>query len=482
MDYVSLVKNLASAPLETSCVEFKGNKNDPEMIGRTASALSNSSLLEGRKEAYMVWGIDDSTHDIVGTTFDPRSQKKGNEDLINWLRQNLSDNFELSFAAVSIDGKNVVVMSVSPPIGSPAAFHKIPYIRIESHVKPLSSNKRIEADVLEKLDQTSLELRPIARGLTAHEVLDVIDCEAFVKGIGVPRPMHTSSAMDLLCSNRVLSKQPDGRYDISFFGALLFSKDLDRFDPLMRKTVRIVQYEGKDRGTIKRQIERRSGYGICFEEVLSDISLMIPATQHIDESGRMVSQTAFPMDAIREILANALIHQDLSDASSYVSVELFDDRIEFTNPGSMLIDPKRLIDSPPMSRNQYLPSMMRRMGLCEEMGSGWDRIIKLCESRNLPAPRVSTYPSSTRVTAFSRIDFPLLSREDRQWACYMHACYMHANGGRMTNPSLRARFGLDSRSAVAISRLLKSCCDKGLIKVFDPDVNHRNQSYVPFWA
>ena len=69
-----LLKELCSLPTETEWVEFKRNA-DVEKIGEYISALSNSAALIGKQSAYMVFGVDDDSHQVVGTTFKPSQQK-----------------------------------------------------------------------------------------------------------------------------------------------------------------------------------------------------------------------------------------------------------------------------------------------------------------------------------------------------------------------------------------------------------------------
>ena len=95
---------------------------------------------------------------------------------------------------------------------------------------------------------------------------------------------------------------------------------------------------------------------------------MLPQNEHIGATFRQV-QRLFPEVAIRELIPNALIHQDMTIRGSGPQIELFSDRLEITNPGASLIQPDRMIDLPPRSRNEALASLMRRMDICEEQGS-----------------------------------------------------------------------------------------------------------------
>ena len=164
------------------------------------------------------------------------------------------------------------------------------------------------------------------------------------------------------------------------------------------------------------------------------------------------------------------------------TVEIFANRIEVTNSGVPLVDVNRIIDNPPKSRNEKLASMMRRLRMCEELGTGWDKIVISCELQQLPAPRIVLYEESTRVTLFSEVPFTNLSIEDKLWACYMHACVLHVQGEQLTNSSLRSRFGVPQSSSGSISRLIKEAMSEGIIKPLDPTTSNKYMKYVPIWA
>lgn len=172
----------------------------------------------------------------------------------------------------------------------------------------------------------------------------------------------------------------------------------------------------------------------------------------------------------------------ISVTGAGITIEVFDKRIEVTNPGIPLIDVRRIVDNPPKSRNEKLASLMRNLKMCEELGSGWDRIVICSELDLLPAPKMNLYTESTKVTMFSHREFSDITPEDKLWSCYLHACVKQVNGETVTNASLRERFGLDTKSSASISRLIKEAVEKGLIKPFDPTTAPRHMKYIPIWA
>lgn len=112
----------------------------------------------------------------------------------------------------------------------------------------------------------------------------------------------------------------------------------------------------------------------------------------------------------------------------------------------------------------------------------WDKITIACESMMLPAPRITKYDKNTRVTLFSNIPYSNLSKDDKLWACYMHACIMHTQGEYLTNSSLRKRFGVPDTSSGSISRLIKEAINIGYIKALDGETSNKQMQYIPAWA
>ncbi|MDE2704464.1 MAG: hypothetical protein OXI35_05300, partial [Gemmatimonadota bacterium] len=148
-----------------------------------------------------------------------------------------------------------------------------------------------------------------------------------------------------------------------------------------------------------------------------------------------------------------------------------------------LVSPNRFIDSPPRSRNEALAAFMRRMKLCEEQGTGIDKVVAAVELYQLPPPDFRVQEGGIEATCavlFAPRRFAAMTVEERVRACYQHAVLKFVNGELMKNSSLRARLGIDTRNAAQVSQVIRRARDQQLIKVADPE---RPQSgYVPFWA
>ncbi|MCK5146947.1 putative DNA binding domain-containing protein [bacterium] len=479
--YVDLVCEFCKLPNETEWVEFKVNQYAPDLIGEYISALSNSAAINRKANAYLIWGIEDSSHEIIGTDFQPFSTKKGNQPLETWLLQMVKPKIHFRFHELTVNGNSIVLLEIECAYRSPVRFGSEAYIRVGEVKALLKSNAERERELWRILDHTPFDALIAAERLSTEDVLAILNYPVFFDLLKQPLPTNRSVLMQALENDALIKENLAGGWDVTNLGAILFAKRLDDFPGLSRKAVRVIQYDGDNRiRTIKEQIGSK-GYASGFEGLLDFISGMIPENEVI---GRALRDTApmFPSLAVRELVANALIHQDLFISGSGPMVEIFIDRIEITNPGSPLVDPQRFIDSPPKSRNEKLASLMRRFGVCEERGSGIDKVVFQVEFYQLPAPIFEAPGDFTRVVLFAHRPLKEMNKVDRIRACYLHACLRLVTRKSMTNTSLRDRFGIDSKNASMVSRMLKEALSAGKIVLEDPDAGSKKRSYLPFWA
>lgn len=264
-------------------------------------------------------------------------------------------------------------------------------------------------------------------------------------------------------------------------GAILLAKQLSDFGRLQRKAVRVIVYKGTGRVETLREQTGTKGYAAGFEGLIGFINGLLPVNEVIGQALRK-AVPVYPELAIRELVANALIHQDFSITGSGPMVEIFDDRMEITNPGLPLVDTARMLDSPPRSRNEALASLMRRMGICEERGSGVDKVVSQAEFYQLPAPAFEVVGDSTRSTLFAPRSLTQMDQADRVRAVYLHACLRYVQREFMTNSSLRERFGIDTKNSATASRLIKEALAAKMVRLHDPDAPPKLRRYVPSWA
>lgn len=426
-------------------------------------------------------GVDDTTHQIIGTTIRLKSEKKGNQELENWLRYMLSKNANFEFQEVEIDGKHVELIVIAKAEGLPVTFEKIDYIRSGSYTKKLIEFPSLQTQLWDKLRHNQFEDTYTMTGLTDKKVLRLLNYESYFSLLHIPLPDETEQIIHYLKQEEFLVQQDNGLYAITNLGAILLAKNLSDFSRLARKAIRVVQYNKNNREIILKEEIFNEGYATSLEKAIKYVNTLLPSKENPNEI-QLHTISTFPFPAIRESIANSLIHQDFYITGAGPVVELFENRVEVTNPGIPLVDVMRIIDNPPKSRNEKLASMMRRMRMCEELGRGWDRMVISCEAMYLPAPRINVYQESTRVSLFSYIDFVNIQTDDRIWSTYLHSCIKYIEGEAMSNTSLRERFGLKMSSSGMVSRLIKEVQGKNLIKPVDPETAPRYMRYIPIWA
>lgn len=158
--------------------------------------------------------------------------------------------------------------------------------------------------------------------------------------------------------------------------------------------------KGNNKLETEKEFVGQKRYAVGFEELINYINDRLPSNEVLGDTFRKEVKM-FPEIAIRELIANSLIHQDFKVSGSSPSIEIFKDRIEISNPGNPIIDTLRLIDEMPRSRNEVLASYMKRMGICEERGSGIDKVINASEVWQLPAPKFISESNYFKATLFA---------------------------------------------------------------------------------
>ncbi|HDS3853610.1 TPA: putative DNA binding domain-containing protein [Legionella pneumophila] len=479
--YIDLINELRKLPSETEWLEFKHNKAEPEEIGEYCSALVNSALLLEKPYAYLVWGIDNNTHEIIGTTFKPHETKVGNEVLLSWLARLLSPKINFHFATIGIDNNAIIILEIEAEASHPVQFKNQKFIRIGSYKKKLSDHPEKEKALWRVLDRKPFEDGVVEEKISDETVLMLIDYPAYFNLLGLPLPDGRTAILDALKTEKLINPCEAGGWNITTLGAVLFAKNLSDFPKLKRKALRIIHYKGNNRIETQREHIEHKGYAVGFEGLIDYIMALIPTNEVIGTALRK-TVPMYPELAIRELVANALTHQDFKVTGAGPMIEIFDNRIEITNPGLPLVSTERFLDTPPKSRNEALASLMRRFGICEERGSGIDKVVSQIEYYQLPAPIFEAVEEHTRVVLFAHRDLKDMDKQDRIWACYLHACLRYVERDYMTNSTLRDRFGIDPKNSAMVSRIIRDALDAGKIRCYDDSVGSKAKKYLPWWV
>lgn len=478
IDFKKLIDALTAKPKETEWIEFKRNFHSKEEIGERISALSNSAYLCNMPFGYIVFGVDDKTHYIIGTDLYGKQKMVGNEELESWLSTRLNPRIDFEIID-DFDYENkghICIFKIPATTNQPVSFLHEKYIRVGGITRKLKDYPAKEAKIW-KGSQKPLEKIVLKKGLSAQEVASYLSIETYFDMMHLPFPQDTNGILDRFLSEHLIIKDEIG-YSITELGAILFAKRLSDFDGLKRKMVRVIVYKGKGKIDTIREQTFDKGYAIIFEEMVSWVNSQLPANEEIGQALRKDARM-YPEIAIRELIANMLIHQDFAE-QGFPMIEIYSDRIEISNPGLPLISIERFIDEY-QSRNDSLADIMRRMGICEEKGSGMDRSIASIELYQLPPLRFQVQENRTTTTIFAYRKFAEIDKIERVRACYQHACLKYVFNDKMNNQSLRARLGIENKNYPMASRIIKDTLEAKLIKEESQDGASRH-NYIPYWA
>ncbi|UOE41269.1 putative DNA binding domain-containing protein [Chryseobacterium suipulveris] len=474
-----LINELVKQPNESEWVEFKHNFHSAEEIGQTISALSNGACIHNQKYGYLIFGIEDKSHLIKGTDFKGKRHKKGNEDLEHWLLTRLNPRIDFEIFDFAYDEFRELSIFIIPSAkNQPVEFFHKAYIRVNSITRSLNEFPEKQAKIWKK-ESIAFEKEISKKNLSPADILRYLSSETYFDLMQIPQPSSIEGVLDKFLEEGLIVKDK-ATYAITKLGAILFAKNLKDFENVDRKSIRVIVYKGKNKVETEREQIGVKGYAIGFSGLLDWVNSQLPANEEIGRALRTESRM-YPEIAIRELVANALIHQDLTE-KGFPMIEIFSDRIEISNPGTPLVKPDRFIDAY-LSRNDKLADLMRRLGFCEEKGSGLDKVIFYNEIYQLPPINVIVAENRTRVTVYSYKTLNNLDKMEKVRACYQHACLKYVSNEKMTNQSLRERFKIEDHNYSIASRIIRDCIEEGLIKEDNPENKSRKfASYIPFWA
>jgi ATP-dependent DNA helicase RecG len=311
-------------------------------------------------------------------------------------------------------------------------------------------------------------------------IFELIDWKWYCETMKYEPITEDTAREKLLQEGLIISR--DGLFDITNACALLFAKDLSNFS-LKTKSPRVITYRWNNKLHATNDQKWSKWYAIAFPGLINYVISQIPKIETIDST--RTDEPSYPKIALREFIANAIIHQDFRSSGSEVLIEIYDDRIEISNPGIPLIEIDRFVDHPPKSRNEIVADFMRRAGHCERRWSGVDRAMEAIMIAKLPNPKIERSSDFTRITLYRTRPITKLTNDEKAQAVYWHCVltYVLRSDEPMTNESVCDRFGIEKQNSSIASRLIKLAKEEWKIKPFDPKSNTRKHAkYIPFWV
>lgn len=318
--------------------------------------------------------------------------------------------------------------------------------------------------------------------LKLDEVVQLLDLQAIAALLLRPMPEDADDLAKWLVDEGITVLDGRGHY-ITNFGAIAAARKLDDFPSLARKRIRVVRYRGTNKVDTIDELPGQRGYAVGFEGLIGHLRRVLPHSEVIKQSLR-TEVNVYPEIALRELIANALIHQDFSITGAGPMVDIYGDRITVTNPGTLLPGkkPDRLIGATPESRNEKLASSFRRFRICEERGTGFQKIVNEIELFGLPPLLISPQDKAFSVTISAPRKFADMSTQERIEACYQHAVLHYLSSQTLTNTTLRERFKLHDKQRNLITNLIGDAVEAGRIKRKDANSGNKFAEYIPYWA
>lgn len=453
--------------------------NSNEEYGKIICAMANTAALKKEFVYYCFVGVDNKKQYVfTGELFNPDKN-----EIVNHLSANVSFNM----GSVDYDQHLIFVIEVRRAFQSTIQYDGLEYVinsddtgysildRSSELAKKLSS-------VIEESNTNEFITRIAKKNVSIEDVFEnlnwsayMIMCYNYRQGDSI----SLSLVIRELISSGFIVERNTGKYDITNLGALLLARNIDQFETVKTKAVRVLIYSGEDFTSPAKEIIGKKGYLVGFKGLVNYITDHLPSGEYYDDALRK-NRTVVSLLSIRETVANALIHQDLNELGT-PTILIFSNHIIIQNPGTPLVSKDRFIDTPPRSRNGALAAAMQKAGICEQRGSGYDKIITDIENNNLLAPEIIVDNQCTSVSFKFYKPFEKPSKEELTQIAYNHTCLNYVNGKITNNSSLRKRLHLMDKERYKVSRIFQFAIDSGLIKIKDGTSN-KNRQYVPFWA
>ena len=471
-----LDNSLHPVQAELNELDWKGGLSEKsERLAQHISAFANQS--GGGTFAY---GVNNDA-----TLFTPSRDQA--EEIISRLgniaKNNLNISIKLDHASVDFEGEGILLVHV------PEQSDKPVYLRgktiYDSYYRSAGQTHKMSRQqvhaMLAASEGIAFEDRVSMTNLSSEQVIGLLDFSEFYKLTGKPIPTGAESIAESM-ANYGFCQKDNGAWCITNLGAALFARDLRQFPSLQNRYVAVRQYKGPNNRDISAETFFYEGYAISLDKIVKYIMSLLEKTETIINPKRE-NKYPYPEVSIRELTANAILHQSFDVFGMTLAVEIFSNRIVITNPGTPLIDTNRFIDLPPKSRNDKMAQAMFLFNLCEKRGSGMDRAVAGIEAMCLPAITVEKGEDFTRVRLFPLKKYTEMTKTEKIQACYQHACLLYEDGLELVNQSLRERLDMPKNNSAGASRIISDTVDAGLIKLSDKAPESKKfSSYVPYYA
>lgn len=411
------LENLLALSREQTVVEFKSNLDKPEDIGAYISGLANTAALQSADRAWLVWGVEDGSHSVIGTAFNPFQQKVGNQALIMWLQVMTQPKADFSFHEVTHQSQRVVMLEIHPARGTPVAFQHVRHVRVDTHLVKLAEHPAKEARLWAALgtledwtgvvvpEATLDDLDPVAIDAARTRYADfLVRGEPNAARHEAVRAEVANWSVSTLLNKARVTKQ--GR--ITRATLLLLGQD---------ESAHFLAPVDAKMTWLRRTAQNETGpsypFGMPFllatDKVLARIR---NETLEFMPDGSLFPTPVPQYDTwvLREALHNCVAHQDYT-LGGKINVVEHPNKLVLTNLGQFIPESVEWMlehQSPPEHyRNQWLIDGMIRLGMIEQAGGGIRRMFTTQRQRLFPLP---DYVFGRTPQGHARVELTLLGQ------------------------------------------------------------------------
>lgn len=473
-----LGESLAPVPHELNELDWKARLSDhKDRLAEHLMAFANHP-----NGGYLVFGLD---NDGQAVGVDPAQVASIVGQLGNLGRDAIEPPLALDHAVTDAAAGMPLLLVRIPELSVKPAHRRGKSIE-ESWIRSGGSTRKASRQEIGALLMNSsnprweeLRASPL---LNLDEVQQLLDLDAIAQLLQRPLPDDPEDLARWLVQEGITTTEGRGHY-ISNFGAMAAARKLDEFPSLARKRVRVVRYRGTNKVDTIDELPGQRGYAVAFDALLGHLRRVLPHSEVIKQSLR-TETSVYPEIALRELIANALIHQDFSISGAGPMVDIFSDRITITNPGALLPGkrPDRLIGATPESRNEKLASSFRRFRICKERGTSFQKVVQAIELFGLPPLQITPHDNAFSVTLSAPRKFADMGSPERIEACYQHSVLQYLSSQTLTNTTLRERFKLHDKQRNLVTNLISDAVEAGRIKRKDAHSGNKFAEYIPYWA
>lgn len=471
----TLQDSLVPVPAELNELDWKsGLSCKTERLAQHISAFANQ-----KGGGVLVYGVnnDGSCFSITKSETDRIIQLLG-----NIAKNNLAYSISIEHAVLTYKEYALLFIYIPEQNDKPVYLRGKnvfdAYIRSAGQTVKMSHNQ-VKAMIAESQGYT-FEEKTAKKDLSSKEVLEALNYQKMYELLGKNTPTSTEAILNKLEEFGFCKKQDKMLWSVTNLGAILFANHASDYTELEKRTVIVRKYVGPNNRNLLFEQIGGLGYAVGFENLI-DFIMKNTSSENIEVIREAIP--TYPRVAIREFVANALVHQDFAVTGMPITIEIFSNRLVITNPGAPLNDVNRLIDLPPYSRNESLAQSLYLLGICERRGSGIDRAVEAIEKMFLPAAKISKGENFTRVFLYPKKDIKDMTKREKIDACYQHACLMYEDNHSINNQSVRERFKLEKNKSSIASRIIADTLEAGLIKIADESITSKKfATYIPYYG